>query len=418
MNNIVIYSNHKSNKLQYILNFIFREVFDCNFELTTEDTSNKISISYGKKIGRSLVIYDSGYLDDRPIQSYKLEDHYQFSKETDFNTFDIFSAIFYLITRAEEYGDYIPDTHGRFPSTQSVLNQLDLLQTPIVDRWLKEFKCKLENQIKGEINYKSGFRFISTVDIDQFYAYKHKPLIRWSGSLVRDILHRDWDKVSQRFSKIDPYDTFQDINAIHKRLGIDITYFILTASSGKYDKNISPDSQTFKRKVNDLNEFKLGIHPSYTTFSFAERLKKEKEILTNTSEKKIHISRQHYLRMKLPETYRNLIDLGIKEDYTMGYADQVGFRAGTSYPFYWYDLEKDKKTNLKIIPFQIMDVTLKNYLGLTADKAKTIAKGIIDKIRDVNGVCTIIWHNSSFYNLEGWEGWQDVYTDILEYGKD
>ena len=113
-------------------------------------------------------------------------------------------------------------------------------------------------------------------------------------------------------------------------------------------------------------------------------------------------------------TYRNLLENGIEEDYTMGYADSVGFRAGTSQPFYWYDLESDKVTTLKVIPFCIMDVTLRKYLGHSPDAAIELISGLVNTLKSVGGHCSFIWHNSSFYAAEGWKGWDRVYTQLLQ----
>ena len=55
---------------------------------------------------------------------------------------------------------------------------------------------------------------------------------------------------------------------------------------------------------------------------------------------------------------RILIDAGIAEDYSMGYPDEPGFRAGIARPYYFYDVAEDHQTNLKIFPFQVMDATL------------------------------------------------------------
>ena len=69
-----------------------------------------------------------------------------------------------------------------------------------------------------------------------------------------------------------------------------------------------------------------------------EILKKEKMRLENIINTPVTFSRQHFLRLSIPETYQNLIDLDIEEDYTMGYAKYAGFRASTCTPFYFFDL--------------------------------------------------------------------------------
>ena len=117
-------------------------------------------------------------------------------------------------------------------------------------------------------------------------------------------------------------------------------------------------------------EYEIGIHPSFAGFVHGchGKVIKEKERLEKIVEKKITKSRQHYLNLKFPKTYQNLIKAGITEDYTMGFADQIGFRAGTCTPYYFYDLENETKTDLLIVPFQVMDGTLLHYLKLSPDE--------------------------------------------------
>ena len=98
----------------------------------------------------------------------------------------------------------------------------------------------------------------------------------------------------------------------------------------------------------------------------------------------------------------------------MGYPDQVGFRAGTSQSFYWYDLENDLQTKLRIHPFCVMDVTLKQYLKLNPEQAFRQVQQILVQLKALRGQFTIIWHNSSFYGREGWVGWKKLYQDILK----
>ena len=123
-------------------------------------------------------------------------------------------------------------------------------------------------------------------------------------------------------------------------------------------------------------------------------------------------SRQHFLKLETPKTYQNLIKAGIKEDYTMGYATEIGFRASIASPYFWYDLENEKATNLLITPFQVMDVTLKNYLKLSPEKALEEIQTLIQNTKAVNGTFSTLWHNSSFDDKE-WKGWREMYLEMI-----
>jgi hypothetical protein len=139
------------------------------------------------------------------------------------------------------------------------------------------------------------------------------------------------------------------------------------------------------------------------------------KLLSSTIHKAITRSRFHYLRFRLPKSYRTLIDNEITEDFSMGYADQVGFRAGICTSFNFYDLERDCETKLRVHPFAFMDVALKNGLGLKEEAVIKKIKYLIDQVRDVDGDLISIWHNESLSNYKEWKNWRQIYEKQIEY---
>jgi hypothetical protein len=117
--------------------------------------------------------------------------------------------------------------------------------------------------------------------------------------------------------------------------------------------------------------------------------------------------------MNLPVTYHNLIDHDILDDYTMGYASQPGFRAGISDSFFFYDLDHDGPTPLRVHPFTIMDGTLRDYLKLEPEPALELVKNLIKEVKDVQGTFITLWHNESLSDTKRWAGWLDVYKQII-----
>jgi len=113
-------------------------------------------------------------------------------------------------------------------------------------------------------------------------------------------------------------------------------------------------------------------------------------------------------------TYRNLIQLGIQNDYSMGYPGQPGFRAGVCTPFYFYDLKKEEKTPLKIWPITLMDRTLKDYLHKVPEESLDIINTYVDIVEKAGGWFIPIWHNDSLSDFGEWEGWKNVYIQMLE----
>jgi len=132
------------------------------------------------------------------------------------------------------------------------------------------------------------------------------------------------------------------------------------------------------------------------------------------SGKAVIISRFHYIRLFMPQSYRDICKAGISEDYSMGYPDEPGFRAGIARPFYFYDVLEDKQTTLKIVPFQVMDATLYEYKNIDPAAAKELILKLISETKKVGGLFVSIWHNTSLLDNEEWIGWRDVFEFMLK----
>jgi hypothetical protein len=136
--------------------------------------------------------------------------------------------------------------------------------------------------------------------------------------------------------------------------------------------------------------------------------------LRSVLNKDISSSRQHFLRIVLPSTYRNLIEQDITDDYSMGYAALPGFRAGICTPFNFYDLDLEIETKLRIHPFAVMDGTLNDYLGLTPADAIDHIKALIKEVKKVDGTFISLWHNESLSDQKRWKGWKRVYEQLIK----
>jgi len=152
----------------------------------------------------------------------------------------------------------------------------------------------------------------------------------------------------------------------------------------------------------------MGIHPGYFAHLNPEQIKKEVKRLEEITGHEIVKSRAHFLRIQIPESYEMLINEGIKREYSMGYADDIGFRAGTSFPYYFFNLNTNEATDLLVFPFAYMDCAFKDQLKLSPDESIVEIKEMINEVKSVGGVFMCIWHNSSITDRKPWKGWFDV----------
>lgn len=332
--------------------------------------------------------------------------------------FDIFSTVFFVLSRYEEYLPFEPDQHGRYPAQISWAYRNNCLSYPIVWEWVKLLQQAIQQKYPLWTHRSPGYSYLPTYDIDLPWAYLHRGLRGW-GRAGLDILKGNWSQVQARWQvhcqrREDPYFTFSLLRELHAITEVRPRIFWLLADSTREDINPSWRSGAYQKLIGEVKEWSdTGIHPSYYSWQDASMVKRDKNRLEVISGTEITHSRQHFLRLRLPDTYRALLAAGIQHDYTMGFASATGYRAGTAVPFRWYDLEKEAATELWLHPFSVMDVTLKQYQGYAAQEAAVVLQGLKSYCqKEALPFCTL-WHNSSFSNLHGWEGWWEVYAALV-----
>lgn len=335
--------------------------------------------------------------------------------------FDLFSAVFYLLTRYEEYLPFKADEHGRYEADQSLAFHEGFLEEPVVDQWIKMLKTALVQKYPGLNPVQHDFQYASTFDVDNPWAYLHKGFFRTAGGFIKNMLQLNYTEFRLRLDVLrgkrpDPYDAYDYILGIEKQYGFQSAFFFLSGGYGRYDSNYALGTPAFKNLLKRLKPGRtIGIHPSFRSNRSTELLQFEVERFSRFLGSRAEASRQHFLILRFPETYRRLMKMGMKEDHSMGYASGIGFRAGTSRPFRFYDLLFECETNLLVHPFVVMDVTLQQYLGLKPDEALIRISAIVEKIKAVNGIFTSLWHNESLSETGVWKGWRRVYEGMINY---
>ena len=427
---ILIYTHKLTPRLKYIFKTIFIDILkkEINFTNNTKEfeNSNSAKINYSTyKLNSGIFFESSSLLFENGIkkQNISIFDYknnpcfFSVSKESEF-PFDPFAAIFYLVSRYEEYLPHKEDEHDRFLASESLAFQNSFLEIPLANIWINNLANKIESHFQNFKFEKKEFQFISTIDIDNAYAYKHKGFIRTVGILAKSLLKgTDFSKKIKVIfgNDNDPYDTFDYQFKIHKKYNTSPIYFFLLGDYAANDKNISAKNKTFQTLIKSISDNnRIGIHPSYASNNNIGKITKEKNRLQTISQKEVRRSRQHYLKLNLPHTYRNLINNEITEDHTMGYAEQSGFRASICSPYYFYDLEKEEETTLLLFPFTTMEATFQYYLKSTPEEAIKHINKLMQKVKEVNGTFISVWHNESLSDKGIWKGWKIVYEKMLK----
>ncbi|MBE7169967.1 MAG: polysaccharide deacetylase family protein [Williamsia sp.] len=333
--------------------------------------------------------------------------------------FDVLAASFYLVSRYEEYLPFEPDQYGRFPGNKSLAYQHGFLDVPVVNCWTQELKKSLLHFYPSLHFQTTPFRSTISFDIDVAYAYKGRPGWWSAGALLKDLVFlRKTFLTRLRVilgRKKDPYDTYSDLDNMLTGYPADILFFFLLASqSTRYDRNLSPHSTCLRQLIRHCHaKGEIGIHPSYYSIDDGDLLKEEKGRLEQISGQTIHRSRQHYLRFRLPDTYLQLAEAGITDEYSMGYAELPGFRAGICTSFYFFDLISNRATTLRVHPITYMEGTFIEDLQLRPEASLTIIKQLISRVKQVEGHFLCIWHNHTISEWGVYKEWRQVFEETL-----
>ncbi len=437
---VCIYSPFSSNRLNYVLNQLFKELLGIEYTLVKEK-SHTIHINYSSEaVDGALQIVPYPLLSEKGIKTEHKSNvainpwasSWGFYKTSDTELpYDIFSASFFLLSRYEEYLEFFLDEHYRFTARESVLSQFDVLDQPLINQWALILKDLLEERFEDLQFQPRKFEFISTIDIDQAWKYRHKGIKRNAAGFIRDFIEGKWENFKERIPvllrfKKDPFFNFDWQLEFHNKHKIALRYFVLLADYDEYDKNIDWRNIWFRKALKNLDEVsnnQLGIHPSYASNTESEdlpngiNLKLDAEIkrLETIIERDITLSRQHFLMHKFPDTYQQLLCLGIQEEHSMGYSTHIGFRAGIAAPFYFYDLKNDLVTEMKLMPFCLMDITPLYYMGKSPTEAIELMKELMDRVKSVDGMFISLWHNESLAETERWKGWRILYEEMCKY---
>jgi hypothetical protein len=429
---LLIYTPRITKRLNFIVRLIFNDLLGLQSAITSKVdeylayTGPKLAYETCPSPGE-LFLASSGLLFETGISGKELR-YFDFESSRAFFPvyndaslfpFDVLSASFFLVSRYEEYLPHMSDIHGRFQARSSEAFRQGFIRRPLVNIWASLLKKKLSEKYPGMKLNNRSFRFIPTYDIDAAYAIKHKGVTRALGGFLKALQKGDISEMKQRIRVLsglqrDPFDTFSLQFEWQRKYNLNPVYFILFADYGLNDKNIPVNNRYFQALIKAIADYaEVGIHPSYGSNSKPDKLSEEITKLSKVLKREITCSRQHFLKLELPATYRSLINLDITSEYSMGFASEPGFRAGICDPFNFFDLDLDLETNLRIYPFAVMDGTLNDYMKLKPDQAYANIEPMLNEVKALGGTFISLWHNESLSNAGRWSGWLKVYEDLL-----
>lgn len=431
VNEILIFTPKKTNRLVYTFRHVFEYRMKSSFRLTQDPETFRVY--QGSKLNYSSIkleqvpqVIPSNILFEKRLQQplVEIEEHdglkLLFANGTKHLHHDVFGAVFYLLSRYEEYFPFRKDEHDRFSAKHSLATKHDFVTKPLVDHYLIRLASWLNSSLQTDVFIPSQeFKHVITLDVDQLYLYKAKGLARTVLSLAKAGI-KDQEDFSKRTStlfvnKPDPIDLYAEFLDAAKSKELETILFFQVGDSTRFDINNPAHLPSIKSKINELSlRTKIGIHPSYFSSENEEMMTREFGRFNAVSSMKLYRNRQHYLRFKIPQTLRWLEELGITEEYSMAFADQNGFRASTAFPFVFYDLEQDEATNVTVHPTCFLDITSVRNCSNQEQSINELT-ALYNEVKQVGGHFITVWHAEVLRGFDVPFASQPLYDHLLEH---
>lgn len=324
---------------------------------------------------------------------------------------DLPLSILLTLSRWEETLESPRDVHGRFQAENGIASTGGFLDRPIVDEYGLAFEQAMELLFPSWKTTSRKLLIKVSHDIDHVGIP-----VRWKTVLRHSIrsgsIHNSFRDLASGLSGMEPAElnSVRGITLASKGHGLKSTVYWKASPPGPRDSGYDPRHSKVRQVVEwlDRNGMESGVHPGYNTFRSPEKLRREVAILRDTLGDRPLGGRQHYLRWA-PDSWIDWENCGLSYDSSVGYAEQIGFKAGTCIPYQPWLFPLNRKADLTEIPLLVMDRTLLAYMGLTKGEAIHAVNQMIARCRMAGGVFTILWHNDAYLN----PFYRDVYLSLL-----
>lgn len=416
--------------MQYVMKHIFKRMLLTEVDFTTrvEDfiAHNGPKLSYAKQplqneffIRSTELLFDQGVSDiEIKVSDWDGVPCFFPASEKSVLPYDIFAASFYLLSRYEEYLPHVKDEHGRYPAAESLASKNNFLELPVVDIWVERLRLAMAERFPEMKAVQRAYTFTPVIDVPVIFRYRKRGIIRTIGGTLVDLSRFRFRELFKRFAvllglKQDPNNVFDTLTALHKEHGIDALYFFLLADYSHYDKNVSVYKPVMRTLIKSVADYSIvSLMASYRSFKDPELLRKERRRLINFINRPVKRIRHRFNRLQVPETYREVVEAEFNEDYTMGYPEKVGFRAGTCTPFYFYDISFEEQLPLLVNPVAVIYSALYEYQNIKRTREKI--RQLRQVVKEVNGHFNVVFSNDVLDFTE-YNSITALYKEMIEH---
>lgn len=342
---------------------------------------------------------------------------------------DIIASGFYFLTCWHEYvfsQRGLP--RGRVDFEESLQYRWDFTETPVVDIYCQMLRYTLQEVLPGfvrDISWQQGSKFAISLshDID-YWDF-------WDAESLQKTLqynrHSFWERplnaiykyLGHSIHKKLFYDHFKQLYRIYRKeqdLGVKSTWFVMAGQDYEDPRQNYIHKLGVKEEIIDLlGQEDVGLHGSPESAFDLDILNTELASLRELGFNPMGF-RTHYLHFDYQKSFGLLEEAGIKYDSTLGYWESIGFRAGTSFPFYPFNIKENRTFRVLEIPLIVMDTSLHSAKAMNMDYlgAKSTLRRLIKVAASYQSHLTLLWHNTTFDPID-YPLWGRLYWNTIRH---
>jgi len=324
---------------------------------------------------------------------------------------DIIGSAFFMLSRWEETIAENYDNFGRFSEKEACAVRFGIIDKPVVHIYAELVRAFLK-EFDIDVPQRHKYKKIISHDVDCLYKWGNTLdfIKSCMGDLFKRFSIRSFQtSLQMRKSNQDPYDTFNFLMDLSEKNNQKSIFYFLYTKRNEWQLG----TEKGKQIINAIKDRKheIGIHSNYFLEVDFERIKADQKFYETIFNRPLVKNRQHYLKIRVPQTFRALEEIGITQDSSLYYPHFPGFRTGMCIEHSLFDCETRKVMKIKELPLTLMDVSLQD--ARKYKEAEEWVDSLMDTVKRYHGSFVCLWHNSSFYSME-WKYLDGLYTHIVE----
>lgn len=422
---ILIFTQKITPRKSYIFKQMLTKILGLEFKFTSKIeefiASKDLKFSYGKsRMGNEFFVQSHGLLNDQGVSEIPVEVKdwggipcfFEVENTSDV-PFDIFSAAFYMLSRYEEYLPHQSNADGFFPATASLAYKNNFLHQPVVDFWAYKLKTILQEHFPDLSFSQRKFDKKYVLSVAELYKYKKKGMMRNLGGGIRDLVRLRiksvFERIRTQFIWVkDPYDVYKELLQFSKQQKINWNFMFQLSDFSIHNKNIGYNRPTYHAMIKSMGDYgKIGLLVGYEAVFDLKTLRKEKARWEQIANRELKMALTNDYGVRLPDMYNNYDACEIGNDYSMGFPDKIGFRAGTCTAFQYYELKLERISPLTIHPTAFNSEA---FVPSSFFEVKTILERMKTDVMNVDGELIMLFKNTDFAE----EKRREKFLQILE----